>query len=99
MNSVAIVIALVPIAFVGPASLVLVPPAMMLGPATFTRLAQLVAFVIRLPAVSPVMLDRFMQFVLGVLDAPLAALIDLLSRLSEGSRRRDRRSQSRHDTQ
>jgi len=73
---VAIVVALVPVAFLVPAPLVLIPPAMMLAPALFTRFPQLVPFVIRLPAVPPMMLNRFMQFVLSVRDPPLAALID-----------------------
>ncbi len=49
---------------------------MMLTPALFARFPQLVAFVIRLPAVPPVMLNRFMQLVISVGDPPLAALID-----------------------
>ena len=69
-------VALVPVAFLVPAPLVLIPPAMMLAPALFTRFPQLVPFVIRLPAVPPMMLNRFMQFVLSVRDPPLAALID-----------------------
>ena len=49
---------------------------MMLAPAFFACLPQLVAFVIRLPAVPPVMLNCFMQLVVGMGDPPLAALID-----------------------
>jgi hypothetical protein len=70
------VIAVIPIAFFMPPSLVLIPPAMMLTPALFARFLQLVPFVIRLPAVPPVMLNRFMQLVVGMGNPPLAALIE-----------------------
>jgi hypothetical protein len=69
-------IAVIPVAFFMPAPLVLIPPAMILAPALFARFPQLVAFVIRLPAVPPVMLNRFMQLVVGMGDPPLAALVD-----------------------
>jgi hypothetical protein len=59
-----------------PTPLVLIPPAMMLTPALFARFLQLAPFVIRLPAVPPVMRNRFMQLVISVCDPPLAALID-----------------------
>jgi hypothetical protein len=36
-------------------------------------------FVVGLLAVPPMTLDRFMQFVLGVFDPPLAAIIDFLA--------------------
>jgi hypothetical protein len=49
---------------------------MMLAPALFAHFPQLAPFVIRLPAVPPVMLNGFMQFVLSVSDPSLAALID-----------------------
>ena len=87
VESVAIMVAVVPVAFLMPAPLVLIPPPMMLAPASFPRFPQLASFVIRLPAMAPVMLNRFMQVVLGVLDPSLAPLIDFLARLRERSRR------------
>jgi hypothetical protein len=71
-GSVAVVIVFVPIVLGAPAMLVLIPPPVLLAPATFARLAQLAAFVVCPPAVAAVLLDRLMKFVFGVLDAPLA---------------------------
>ena len=69
-------VAVFPVAFFVPSALVLIPPAMILAPALFARFPQLVAFMIRLPAVPPVMLNRFMQLVVSMGDPLLAALID-----------------------
>jgi Sec-independent protein secretion pathway component TatC len=67
-------IALVPIAFRMPAVLVLVPPAMLLTPATLSHCVQFATLVIGLPAVSSVALDGLVEFMLGVSYSPLAAV-------------------------
>jgi hypothetical protein len=67
-------IVLVPITFRAPAVLVLVPPAMLLTPATLPRVVQLTALVIGLPAVPSVSLDGLVEFMLGVSNSPLAAV-------------------------
>jgi hypothetical protein len=59
----------------------LIPPAMILAPALFPNFAKLASFVVGLLAVPPMMLDRFMQFVLGMFDPMLAPFIDRLARL------------------
>jgi hypothetical protein len=72
-----VVVAVIPIAVFVPPALVLIPPAMMLAPALFARFMQLAPFVVGLLAVTPMMLDRFMQFVLGMLDPALASFVNL----------------------
>jgi len=71
------VIAVIPVALVVPPALVLIPPAMILAPALFADFVQLASFVIGLLAVPAMTLDRFMQFVLGMLDPALAMFLDL----------------------
>src|SRR5579859_248498 len=72
--SVPVVIAIVPVVFFTPAMLVLVPPPMMFAPAPFAGLVQFATLVVGLAAVAAVALDGFMQFVVGVRNAPLAPL-------------------------
>jgi hypothetical protein len=67
-------IVLVPITFRAPAVLVLVPPAMLLTPATLPHVVQFTALVIGLPAVPSVSLDGLVEFMLGVSNSPLAAV-------------------------
>lgn len=81
-------IPIVPVVLLVPAVLVFVPPPMILAPAAFPSLAQFVPLMVRLTAVAPVAFDRLMQFVLCVLDAPLASFVDLLPRLRHCSRSR-----------
>ena len=71
---VAIVIVLVPIALRVPPVLVLIPPLVPLPPAALACFTQLAPLVIRLSAVASMVLNRFMEFVLRVLNAPLASL-------------------------
>jgi hypothetical protein len=73
------VVAVIPVALVVPPALVLIPPAMMLAPALFARFPQLVPFVVSLFAVPTMMLDRFMQFMLGMLDPALASFVDVFA--------------------
>ena len=72
--SVPVVIAIVPVVFFTPATLVLVPPAMMFAPAAFARFVQFAALVLGLAAVAAVALDGFMQFMILMSNAPLASL-------------------------
>lgn len=81
-------IAVIPVALIMPAAFVLIPPAMILAPALFSSFVQFAAFVIGLLAVAAVTLDRFMQFVLGMLNASLASLIDVFPRLCKRPRHR-----------
>ena len=69
-----VVVMLVPIAFGAPAVFVLIPPAVLLAPATFSRIAQFTALVICLPAVATMPLDGLVEFMLGVGDPALAAV-------------------------
>lgn len=80
-------IAIIPIVLVMPASFVLIPPAMVLLPAALPRFAQFAPLVVGLPAVPTVVLDCFMQLVLGMFNAALTPLVDILARLREYSRR------------
>lgn len=76
-------IAIIPIAFVVPAAIVLTPPAMMLIPAALPRLAQFAPLVIGLATVAPMMLDRLVQFVFGMLNPALTPLVDIFPRLRQ----------------
>ena len=72
--SVAVVIAVVPVVLFTPAALMLIPPAMMFTPAPFARLVQLATLVLGLAAVAAVPLNGFVQFMIPVCNAALAAL-------------------------
>jgi hypothetical protein len=69
------VIVLVPITVFVPAVLVFIPPLMPLAPATLPRLVQFTTFVICLFAVASVFLDCFVEFMLGVSDSALTAVL------------------------
>ena len=60
---------------------VFIPPLVMLAPATLAGFMQFPPLVIRLPAIAPVMLNGFMQIVLGMRDSPLAMLLGFRMRL------------------
>jgi hypothetical protein len=68
-------IMLVPIPLLMPAMLVLIPPPVILIPASLSRRMQFATLVLRLLAVTPMMLNRLMKFVLGMHDAPLASIL------------------------
>ena len=70
-------IAIIPIVILMPAVIVLIPPAVMFAPAAFARLVQFAQLMLRLAAVATVALDGFVEFVFGVLDAPLASFLTL----------------------
>src|SRR6266850_3055605 len=72
-----VVIVVVPIAIGVPATTVFIPPAMAFAPAAFPRLVQIVARAVRLPAVPTVMLDGFVESVVGFGDAALALIVTL----------------------
>jgi len=86
----AVVIAVIPITIVVPAVPVFIPPTMALVPAAFACFPQLMARMVRLPAVPAVVFDSFVQFVVGLGDAPLTAIVVI----GEGTRRRDERQQA-----
>jgi hypothetical protein len=71
---IAVVIMLIPVMFFMPAMLMLIPPPMMLAPAPFPRLVQFVTLVIGLGTVPSVALNGFVEFMVGVLNTPLAPL-------------------------
>jgi hypothetical protein len=71
---VTVVVVVVPVAFGAPAVFVLIPPAVPLAPAAFSRVAQFTALVICLPAVATMSLDGLVEFMLGVRDPALAAV-------------------------
>jgi hypothetical protein len=77
---VAIVIVIIPIAFRVPAVAVFVPPTMALVPAVFPRFTQFVAGTIRLLALPTVMLHGFVEFVVRLGDAALAAMVVIRKR-------------------
>lgn len=71
---VAVVIALVPVAFGAPAMFMFIPPSMLLTPATLARFVQFPPFVLSLPAVASVPFNGLVKFMLGVLNSSLAAV-------------------------
>jgi len=70
-------IVLVPITIAVPAVLVLIPPAVLLAPATFSRLMQSAALVIGLRAVVSMPLDGPVEFMVSLNDSTLTA-VDIL---------------------
>jgi hypothetical protein len=70
-------IVIVPITIAVPAVLVLIPPAVLLAPATFSRLMQSVALVIGLRAVASMSLDGPVEVLVSVNDSTLTA-VDIL---------------------
>ena len=70
-----VVIVVVPITIGMPAVAVFVPPTMAFIPAEFPRLVQIVARVVRLPAVPAVMLHGFVEPVISFGDAALATTV------------------------
>jgi hypothetical protein len=86
--AIVVVIVVVPIVIAVPAVAVLVPPAMALIPAAFPRFVQLVPRAIRLPAVPSVILDRFVEFVVRLGDAPLAIAVVIRPRTRRSGKNR-----------
>ncbi|PYU01367.1 MAG: hypothetical protein DMG38_03630 [Acidobacteria bacterium] len=78
-----VVIVVVPVAIGVPAVGVFLPPTMMLVPAALARFMQFVTSVTGLPAVPAMMLDGFVQFVVGLDDAPLTTSVVVVV-VSEG---------------
>jgi len=72
------VVVLVPITLGAPPMFVLVPPPMLLAPATLSRFVQFMTLVLGLRAVASMPLDSFMQFMLGMSDAALTT-VDVLA--------------------
>jgi len=73
--TVVIVVVIIPIAIGMPAMAIFVPPAVPFVPAVFSRFMQFVPRMLRLPAVPAVMLHGFVQFVVRLGDAALAAAV------------------------
>jgi len=74
---VAIVVAIVPIALVVPPVFVLIPPAVMFAPAALASFVQIVTPAVGLMTIRAMMLDGFVQFMVGMGDARLALLLGL----------------------
>jgi hypothetical protein len=86
----AVVIVVIPITIVVPAVPVFIPPTMIFAPATFACFPQLMARMIRLPAVPATVFYGFVQFMVGLGDALLTAIVVI----GKGTRRRDERQQA-----
>ena len=69
------VIFVVPVLLRVPAMLILVPPAMPAVPAVLSRLAQVMASMLRLRALVPVMFNGFMQTVIGAGNTVLTIVV------------------------
>jgi len=89
-GSMAVVIVVIPITIIVPAVPFFIPPTMMFPPAMFAFFAQLMALMVRLPAVPAVALNGFVQSVFLLGDTALA----LIRVIGEGTRRRDERQQA-----
>jgi len=70
-----IVVVLVPIALRVPAVFVFIPPPVTFTPATLSRLVQFTALVVCLSAVASMFLDGFVEFMIGMSDPALAAVV------------------------
>ena len=87
----AVVIVIIPITIVVPAVSVFIPPTMVFSPATFACLTQLMARMVRLPAVPAVALNGFVQLVVRLGDTALA----LIRVIGEGTRRCSERQKAK----
>ena len=65
---------LVPVVLGAPAVLVLIPPAMLLAPATLARFVKFTTLVICLAAVASMFLDGLVEFVIRMRDPALTAV-------------------------
>ncbi len=70
-----IVVMIVPVVVGVPTMGILIPPAVIVSPAPFTGIAQFVAPVVGLFAIRAVMLDRFVQLVIGMGNARLTIVL------------------------
>jgi hypothetical protein len=70
-----VVVVLVPIALRVPAVFVFIPPPVTFTPATLSRLVQFAALVVCLSAVASMFLDGFVEFMIGMSDPALAAVV------------------------
>ena len=70
-----IVVMIIPVAVGMPPMFMFVPPTMVAVPAPLACFVQLLAPAVGLPAVGAMMLDRFMQPVIGSRQAPLAIIV------------------------
>jgi hypothetical protein len=95
-----VVVVLVPIVLGAPPMFVFIPPAMRVAPAIFARFVQFVTRMVRLLAFTAVMLDRFMQMMIRLGDAPLAIIIlgAQTRRAGEEQKSRQRRAGQRYFT-
>ncbi len=80
---VAIVVVVIPIPIRVPAMFVLIPPSMTGAPAALSRFVQLAALAIGLLALVAVVLDGFVQLVIGIHNASLAIVGPQLWRAGE----------------
>jgi hypothetical protein len=81
--AVVVVIMVIPIAICPPAMSVLIPPSVTMRPTEFPRIMQFATPAFRLSALGAVMLDRFVQFVIGSRNASLAFIRAQLRRARE----------------
>ena len=72
-------VVVVPVAFGVPAVFVFVPPSVIFTPAALARLVQFVALVVCLRAMASMFLDGLVEFMIGVNDAALTALVMFVS--------------------
>lgn|SRR5579864_923615 len=75
MIPIVIVVAVIPIVLGAPAMTVFIPPPMPVSPAILARFVQFMTSVVRLLALSPMMLDGFMKTMIGPRDTPLAIIL------------------------
>jgi hypothetical protein len=70
----AVVIVVIPVALGAPTMLVFIPPTMIVAPAVVARLAQFATRMVRLLALAPMALDRFMEMMIRLRDSLLATV-------------------------
>jgi hypothetical protein len=93
-----IVVAVVPVVLGAPPMFVFIPPTVRVAPAILARFVQFVTRVIRLFAFTAVMLDRFMEMMIRLGDAPLAIVILGAQTRSPGKEQKSRqRRAGQHD--
>lgn len=81
------VILIAPVAFCAPAMLVLIPPPVIATPAMLASFMQVVACVFGLRTSIPMVLDGFMQVVIGFCDSTMARFISISAQIGSRAER------------
>jgi hypothetical protein len=90
--AVVIVVVIIKVVLGAPAMPVFIPPTVTVGPAVLACFVQLMTSVVRLPALSAMMLDGFMKTMIGLRDTSLAIVVSAQTRCAGEQQESSQRS-------